>query len=64
MQLVITPVMTVVIVASLITIKGLVAVAFALAATGGLVWLASRIYTSSLLRFGARIPLREALRRA
>lgn len=40
------------------------AVFLMLAATTGVLFLAARIYTGSVLRFGSRIPLREALRPA
>lgn len=41
----------------------LVALAILLAATGVVIALGARIYANSLLRMGARVPLREALRR-
>ncbi|MGZ6255908.1 MAG: hypothetical protein ACXWMB_02705 [Candidatus Limnocylindria bacterium] len=39
-----------------------VAVALTMAAIVALIWLAGRIYTNSVLHFGARITLTDALR--
>jgi ABC-2 type transport system permease protein len=44
--------------------EGLLAIALVLASIVGVTWLGARIYANSILRFGARIRLWEALRRA
>ncbi|MGO8686835.1 MAG: ABC transporter permease [Candidatus Dormibacteria bacterium] len=44
--------------------QGLLAVVLVLASIGGMSWLGARIYANSVLRFGARIHLTDALRRS
>jgi len=44
--------------------EGLLAVALVLASIIGVTWLGARIYANSILRFGARIRILEALRRS
>lgn len=44
--------------------QGVLAVALTLGAIAGVAWLGARVYANSVLRFGARIRVRDALRRA
>jgi ABC-2 type transport system permease protein len=44
--------------------EGLLAIALVLASIVGVTWLGARIYANSILRFGARIKLTDALRRS
>jgi ABC-2 type transport system permease protein len=44
--------------------EGLLAILLVLASIVGVTWLGARIYANSILRFGARIKLTDALRRS
>jgi ABC-2 type transport system permease protein len=44
--------------------EGLLAIVLVLASIAGVTWLGARIYANSILRFGARIKLSDALRRS
>jgi ABC-2 type transport system permease protein len=44
--------------------EGLLAIVLVLASIVGVTWLGARIYATSILRFGARIKLSDALRRS
>jgi ABC-2 type transport system permease protein len=44
--------------------EGLLAIVLVLASIAGVTWLGARIYANSILRFGARIKLTDALRRS
>lgn len=44
--------------------QGVLAVALTVASIAGVTWLGARVYANSVLRFGARVRFRDALRRA
>jgi ABC-2 type transport system permease protein len=44
--------------------EGLLSIVLVLASIAGVTWLGARIYANSILRFGARIKLTDALRRS
>jgi ABC-2 type transport system permease protein len=44
--------------------EGLLSVAVVVASIGGVTWVGARVYANSVLRFGARIHLSDALRRS